>query len=92
MSEKPEDIIRKLIERSASQEMKCMLCGLPADCRGLWIPTKEFSNKLGAMPDKTRVIVYPVCSRHEMTQENLNKIDKELLNNASSMELPNYSN
>lgn len=60
--------------------------------RGVWIPSREFSQKLGSMPDKTRVIVYPLCSAHEPDEETMKQIDDYLLSHLEELKLPNYSN
>ena len=85
--------IKQLIAESWKRKMDCILCGKVADCRGVWIPTSEWSQKLGSMPDKSRVIVYPVCIRHVLDEATSDRIDEiimsELMKNPT---LPNHGN
>jgi hypothetical protein len=40
----------------------CTLCSGPAAAVGVWRPTREYSDKLGAVPGKHRVVFYGLCA------------------------------
>lgn len=83
---------KALIQQSAQLKLRCILCKQKADMRGVWIPSPKYSQMLGSMPDKTRVIIYPICHRHFQTEETMQQIDDIILKQNMTSGLPDYSN
>jgi len=69
---------------SMATPQKCILCGLPAEGRGMFFPKK--SSEYGAPPGKARVFIYALCagcwSRPDMDQQ----VESHILHKAMSRE------
>ena len=68
-----EKKIADALVRSTTTPMGCCLCERPTYSRGIFIP--NVSADFGAAKGKQRVIVYPLCERHEMTAETHARIE-----------------
>jgi hypothetical protein len=69
---------------SMATPQKCILCGRPAEGRGMFFPKK--SAEFGAPPGKTRVFIYAFCagcwSRPDMDE----RVESYILRKAPSQE------
>lgn len=95
---KPEEVveqaIRKLIADCAATGEPCILCGGKPDGVGVWIPTSKWSQRLGALPGKTRIMAYPICCKHKLNESTEKQIDDKIFEKLNQLgsPRPNFSN
>jgi hypothetical protein len=59
--------IKELLHESQKSQCPCCVCGRPTLDRGVFIPTN--SREWGGLPQKQRVVVYPMCDLHDPQDE-----------------------
>lgn len=71
--------LAKRVAATQDRDLPCILCGSPTKNRGVFEPFDPLASGVGVPAEgKMRVIIYPLCDRHQRTKALLDEVEAKI--------------